>query len=51
MPLKTYKPTTPSQRGFISVDKSGLWKGKPKKSLLVGKKRNSGRNNLGRITS
>ena len=51
MPLKTYKPTTPSQRGFVSVDKSGLWKGKPKKSLLVGKKRNSGRNNLGRITS
>ena len=51
MPLKTYKPTTPSQRGFISVDKSGLWKGKPKKSLLAGKKRNSGRNNLGRITS
>ena len=51
MPIKTYKPTTPSQRGFISVDKSGLWKGKPKKSLLVGKKRNSGRNNLGRITS
>jgi len=51
MPLKTYKPTTPSQRGFISVDKSGLWKGKPRKSLLVGKKRNSGRNNLGRITS
>jgi len=51
MPLRTYKPTTPSQRAFVSVDRSALWKGKSKKSLLVGKKRNSGRNNLGRITT
>ena len=51
MPLKTYKPTTPSQRGYISVDRSSLWKGKLKKSLVVGKKSNSGRNNLGRITT
>jgi len=33
MALKTYKPTTPSQRSLVLVDKSHLYKGKPAKAL------------------
>ena len=51
MALKTFKPYTKSTRGTIIVTKEGLWKGKPIKSLTIGKKSSSGRNNLGRITS
>ena len=51
MTLKTFKPYTKSTRGTIIVSKEGLWKGKPIKSLTIGKKSSSGRNNLGRITS
>ena len=51
MPLKTFKPYTKSTRGTIIVSKEGLWKGKPIKSLTIGKKSSSGRKNLGRITS
>jgi large subunit ribosomal protein L2 len=51
MTLKKYKPVTPSQRGLVLVDKKSLWKGRPEKSLTVGKRRTGGRNNLGRITS
>ena len=51
MALKTFKPYTKSTRGTILVTKEGLWKGKSIKSLTIGKKSSSGRNNLGRITS
>lgn len=51
MALKKYNPTTPSQRELIQVDRSGLWKGKPHKSLTEGKSGTGGRNNQGRITS
>ena len=51
MALKTFKPYTKSTRGTIIVTKEGLWKGKSIKSLTIGKKSSSGRNNLGRITS
>ena len=51
MALKTYKPTTPSLRQLVIVDRSGLWKGKPVKALTVGKHNTGGRNNHGRITS
>ena len=50
MALKTYKPTTPSQRQLVLVDRSALWKGKPVKALTEGVQSNGGRNNLGRIT-
>ena len=50
MALKTFKPTTPSQRQLVIVDRSGLWKGKPEKSLTEGLRSQGGRNNLGRIT-
>ena len=39
MALKNFKPTTPGQRGLVLVDKTGLWKGKPEKSLTVGLKK------------
>ena len=51
MALKTYNPTTPSQRHLISVERDGLWKGDPVKFLTVGKKSSGGRNNHGRMTS
>ena len=50
MALKTYKPTTPGQRGLVLIDRSDLWKGRPEKSLTVGLMKNGGRNNTGRIT-
>jgi large subunit ribosomal protein L2 len=50
MALKTFKPTTPSQRQLVIVDRSGLWKGKPEKSLTEGLRKHGGRNNHGRIT-
>ncbi len=51
MALKTYKPTTPSQRQLVLVDRAGLHKGDPVKALTVGKISTGGRNNDGRITS
>ena len=51
MTLKIFKPYTKSRRGTVLVDKKGLWKGKPIKSLTFGKVSTGGRNNLGRITS
>src|SRR4051794_33277523 len=51
MALKTYNPTTSSQRGLILVDKSALWKGKPVKALTEGKRKTGGRNNKGHVTS
>ena len=51
MSLKTFKSYTQTTRGTILVDRKGLWKGKPLKSLSYGKTSTGGRNNLGRITS
>ena len=51
MALKTYKPTTPSQRQLVIVDRSGLYRGDPVKSLVEGQNSTGGRNNHGRITS
>lgn len=50
MALKSYKPTTSSQRQLILIDRSELWKGKPVKQLTEGLKKTGGRNNLGRVT-
>ncbi|HSF96587.1 MAG TPA: 50S ribosomal protein L2 [Thermohalobaculum sp.] len=51
MALKTYKPTTPGQRGLVLIDRSDLWKGRPVKSLTEGLTKKGGRNNTGRITA
>jgi large subunit ribosomal protein L2 len=50
MALKTYKPTTPSQRQLVLIDRSHLWKGKPVKALTEGLSKKGGRNNAGRTT-
>jgi large subunit ribosomal protein L2 len=50
MALKTFNPTTPSQRQLVSVDRRELWKGKPKKPLTEGLRGKGGRNNTGRTT-
>lgn len=50
MALKTYKPTTPSKRHTVIVDRSELKKGRPIKKLTVAKKSVAGRNNQGKIT-
>jgi len=52
MPLKTFKPITPSQRYAELADNSDLTVGnKPEKSLLRPLKKTGGRNNNGRITA
>ena len=51
MSLKTFKPYTKTTRGTVLVDRTGLWKGKPFKSLTQKKRSSKGRNNYGRITA
>ena len=51
MSLKIFKSYTKSTRGTVLVDRKNLWKGKPHKSLTLGRHSSGGRNNLGRITS
>ena len=51
MALKTYKPTTPAQRGLVQVDRSSLHRGKPHKPLTQGLNKSGGRNNVGRMTA
>ncbi len=51
MPLKKYKPTTPSRRFMSVVDyQSYITREEPEKSLTKPKKQKAGRNNQGRIT-
>lgn len=51
MPIKNYKPYTPSRRGMTVVDYGTVLSGdKPVKKLLKKKKRRAGRNNRGKIT-
>lgn len=51
MAIKTYKPTTPSRRMMASPAFELITRAKPEKSLVESIKKNSGRNNTGRITS
>lgn len=53
MPIKKYKPYTPSRRGMSVIDyKAVLTPGsEPVKQLLEPKKKSGGRNNTGRTTS
>ncbi len=51
MALRKFKPRTPGLRGLVLVDRSGLWKGKPERSLTEGLRKKGGRNNMGRITA
>ena len=49
MALKTYRPTTPSTRQLVLIDRSSLHKGRPVKHLTEPQKEYGGRNNAGRI--
>ncbi len=50
MAIKTYRPTTPGQRGMTTQDFDTITTKKPVKSLLSVRKKQAGRNNQGRIT-
>lgn len=50
MTLKQYKPTSPSRRQLVTIDRSGLHSGGPIKALSHGQSKSGGRNNTGRIT-
>ncbi|MEE2566939.1 50S ribosomal protein L2 [Hyphobacterium marinum] len=51
MALKTFNPTSPGRRALVLVDRSGLHKGRPEKSLVEGLTKKGGRNNAGRVTA
>ena len=51
MGIKTYKPYTPSRRNMTGSDFSEITKKTPEKGLTEALKKNSGRNNQGRITT
>ncbi len=51
MPVKTFKPTTPSRRQMSVSSFAEITRSTPEKSLLAPMRRSGGRNNLGRITS
>ncbi|MCI7275621.1 MAG: 50S ribosomal protein L2 [Cuneatibacter sp.] len=50
MGIKTYNPYTPSRRNMTGLDFSEITKSTPEKSLTVSLRKNSGRNNQGKIT-
>ena len=50
MAIKIYKPTTPARRQMTVTSYLNLSKVEPERSLLAPLKKNSGRNNHGRIT-
>ena len=50
MPVKKFRPTTNALRQMSTLVNDEITKNTPEKSLVVSKKKNSGRNNLGRIT-
>jgi large subunit ribosomal protein L2 len=50
MTIKNYNAVTPSQRGYISIGREGLYKGSPLKMLTEPANSKAGRNNKGQIT-
>jgi large subunit ribosomal protein L2 len=50
MALKTFNPVTPSQRQLVIVNRAGLHRGAPLKTLTEGKSSSGGRNSNGRVT-
>jgi large subunit ribosomal protein L2 len=51
MAIKLIRPMTPGQRGMTTQDFEGITTNRPLRSLLSVKKKTSGRNNQGRITT
>ncbi|MBN1203201.1 MAG: 50S ribosomal protein L2 [Anaerolineae bacterium] len=50
MPVKKYKPTSPGRRDMTGNTFEEITRAKPTRSLLKQKRRQGGRNNVGRIT-
>ena len=51
MPIKSFRPTTPTRRFQTYVTREDITKDRPEKSLVEGKKRTGGRTANGRISS
>src|ERR1041384_1646844 len=51
MPVKTFRPLTPSTRYISIADFSDITKTKPEKSLVEIRKKSGGRNHYGRATA
>ena len=51
MPVKTFRPLTPSLRYKTVADFSDITKTKPEKSLVAIRKKTGGRNMYGRVTA
>ena len=51
MPVKTFRPLTPSLRYISFADFSDITKTKPEKGLVVTRKKTGGRNHYGRVTT
>ncbi|MBI9050944.1 MAG: 50S ribosomal protein L2 [Anaerolineaceae bacterium] len=50
MAVKIYKPVTPGLRGMTGYTFEEITKSKPERSLIIPRKKHSGRNSYGRIT-
>src|SRR5215469_8241917 len=51
MPVKTFRPLTPSTRYIAYADYSDITKATPEKALVETRKRTGGRNAYGRVTA
>src|SRR6266850_1880033 len=51
MPIKSYRPTTPTRRFQTIVSREDITKQRPEKSLVESKQGTGGRNSNGRVTS
>ena len=51
MPVKTFRPLTPSSRYLTVADFSDITKTKPEKRLVSTRKKTGGRNAYGRVTA
>ena len=51
MPMKTFRPFTPSRRFMTVVKRDEITQQVPEKSLTAGLQKSGGRNNTGRVTS
>ena len=51
MPVKTFRPLTPSTRYITIADFSDITKTKPEKRLVITRKKTGGRNHYGRVTT
>ncbi|MSP78353.1 MAG: 50S ribosomal protein L2 [Dehalococcoidia bacterium] len=51
MGIKSYKPTTPSQRGLVRPDFAEITKTEPERKLLAPLRKRAGRNREGKVTT